>query len=369
MQGPVAFLVGHKFQLAHLTDRHVRRHLGAAGGQRPRPAVAAGDLELMPVQVDRVVGHGQVTHPQAHPVAEPDVERVDAGESPAVPGPQVEIQHGVDLGGAGTGLDVVGIEQKAEVAVHLADQRVGCFRVGHPEAHHAHGHLRHLIGMRVVHEGAGSARHKLVDKGLADRYLRLRQAAHAVHAVGQALAVPMDGGVLGQLVGDKHPHPVALHHLDRWSRALAVVAPQRGLHAGGDFAHHRLSHQVEFLDAVLHAPGRGPAVERHHRSVGPARGGGQGRCRSGAAHDDGLGQGCQRHPADAGHGHRSGGQGGAGKKMSSLHGVSWVNGRLGRRCLAPCRAGLLKNQGPARPMPPAGRCGPAKIGVAPEARH
>jgi hypothetical protein len=36
-----------------------------------------------------------------------------------------------------------------------------------PEAHHAHGHLRHFIGMRVVHEGAGPTRDELIDKGFA----------------------------------------------------------------------------------------------------------------------------------------------------------------------------------------------------------
>ena len=374
MQGPVAFLVGHKLQLAHLADRHVHRHLGAACGQRPGTAIAAGDLELMPVQVDRVVGHGQVAHPQPHPVAQAHVERVDTRKGPAVPGPEVELEHGVDLGGAGTRLDVVGIEQKAEVAVYLADQRVGCFRVGDPEAHHAHGHLRHFVRMGVVHEGARTARHKLIDKGLADRDLRLCHAAHAVHAVGQALAVPVDGGVLGQLVGDKHPHPVALDHLDRRPRALPVVAPQGGLHAGGDLAHHRLSHQVELLHAILHAPGRGPAVERDHRPVRPARGGGQWRCRDGAAHDDRLGQGRQRPPADAGHGHCCRGDSGAGKKMSSLHCAvhrqrSKVNGPVGHWRPAPGQRLLLKNQCPGPLLRLAGRYGPARNRVGPAGRR
>src|SRR3990167_5417878 len=49
------------------------------------------------------------------------------------------------------------------------------------------------LAMRGVHEGAGPARDELVDEGLARADGRLRQARHAVHAVGQALAVPVDG--------------------------------------------------------------------------------------------------------------------------------------------------------------------------------
>jgi hypothetical protein len=43
---------------------------------------------------------------------------------------------------------------------------------------------------------------------------RLVQAGDAVHAVGQALAVPVDAGELGQLVGDEDAHAVAFDHLD-----------------------------------------------------------------------------------------------------------------------------------------------------------
>src|SRR2546427_6452017 len=42
--------------------------------------------------------------------------------------------------------------------------RSGRLRMRDPQAHHAHGHLHHLVGMRVVHEGAGAARRELVDR-------------------------------------------------------------------------------------------------------------------------------------------------------------------------------------------------------------
>jgi hypothetical protein len=108
------------------------------------------------VQVHRVVGHGQVADADAHLVALAHVQRVDARKDAAVPGPQIEVQHGVDLGRVAARIDVVGVEQEAEVALHLVDQAdVRSLGMRDPEAHHAHGHLRHLVGVRVVHEGAG----------------------------------------------------------------------------------------------------------------------------------------------------------------------------------------------------------------------
>jgi hypothetical protein len=52
--------------------------------------------------------------------------------------------------------------------------------------------------------------------------------------------------------------------------ALAVVAPEMGLEARRHFANHGFGHQMEFLDALVHAPRQGPAVEGDHRVVGAA---------------------------------------------------------------------------------------------------
>jgi hypothetical protein len=155
VEGPVALLVGEEVHLPHLPHRDVGRHLVLARALRRRPAVGAGDQELVPVQVDRVVGHRQVADADAHLVHVPHHQRVDAREDAAVPAPQVEVQHRHDLRRVAAGIDVVGVEQEAEVAVDLVDQRVLCLRVRDPEAHHPHRHLHHLVGVRVVHEGAG----------------------------------------------------------------------------------------------------------------------------------------------------------------------------------------------------------------------
>ena len=252
-----------------------------------------------------MVGHGQVAHADAYLVVQAHVERIDARKHPAVPGPKVEVQHGHDFGRVAAGVDVVGVEQKTKVALHLGNPGVGRLGVGDPHAHHAHGHLRHLVGVRVVHECAGAAGLELVDKGLARLNGRLGEARDAVHAVGQALAVPVHAGVLGQAVGDEDAHPVPLDHLNGGARRLAVVAPQVGLEARRHFAHHRLGHQMKLFDTLAHAPRQGPAVERDNRVVGPPGVGHQRRHGVGATLQHRLGQGGQCDPADSGGSHRA----------------------------------------------------------------
>jgi hypothetical protein len=203
----------------------------------------------------------------AHPVVQAHIERIDCREHPAVPAPDVEVRHGVYLGRLATRLHVKGVEQEAEVPIHLTDVRVLALGVGHPHAHHAHGHLYHFIRMWVVHEGAGAPCLELVHIGLAYGDGALIQTADAVHSVGQALTMPVNCGVLRQLVGHKDAHAVTLNDFNGRPRTLAVVAPHVDLEARRDFANHGFGHQMEFLDVVVHAPRQGPAVEGHHGVV------------------------------------------------------------------------------------------------------
>ena len=261
-----------------------------------------------------MVGHREVAHTDAHPFAGARDQRIDAREDPAVPGPQVEVEHRRDPRRVTARLDVVGGQQKGVVAIDPVAPTI--LRMHDEQTHHPHRHLDLLVGMRVVHEGTAVAGRELVDEGLAGRDLRLRQATHAIHARGQQDAVPVDGGVLGQSVGHEDAHPLALDGLERGPRRLAVVAPQPRLHAGGEFAHHRLGHEMELAHAIDDTKGRAPAVEGDHRIVGRP-GGGRGwrfgSCR-GPRRD--LGQAGQRGAADGGASH-GGGDPGAAKKLSA----------------------------------------------------
>ena len=157
-------------------------------------------------------------------------ERIDAGKDAAVPGPEIEVEHGVDLRHIAAGLDVEGVQQEHEVAVDAAEGRV---------ARDARRRSPIMpIAICTISSECGwymkvplLLQLELVDEGLARRDVRLGQAADAVHAVGQPLAVPVHGRVLGQPVGDEDADLVALDRLDGRARRLAVVAPQMRLHA------------------------------------------------------------------------------------------------------------------------------------------
>ena len=64
-------------------------------------------------------------------------------------------------------------------------------------------------GMRVVPVGAGLPHLEAVDKGLARGNALEADARHAIHLVRQQDAVPVDGGVHGQMVRDPQCHRIA----------------------------------------------------------------------------------------------------------------------------------------------------------------
>ena len=165
----------------------------------------------------------------------------------------------------------------------------------HPEAHHAHGHLCHLIGMRVIHECARPASDEFINKSFSYGDLLLIQAAHAIHAVGQTLAMPMHRGVLRQFVRHKQSHTITFDHFNRRSGALPVVAPHIDFEAGRHFAHNWFGHKMKLFDSIIHAPRQRPAVQRDDGVVRPAGLGNERR--------HGVRLGLQHRLGQRGHGH------------------------------------------------------------------
>ena len=73
MESPIAFLIGQEFDLSHLADRDIGRHLRPAGTDWRRAAIGATDDKLVPVQMHRVISHGQVAHADANFVILADI--------------------------------------------------------------------------------------------------------------------------------------------------------------------------------------------------------------------------------------------------------------------------------------------------------
>ena len=164
MKCPVAFLVGEKVELAHLAHCDIGGDLWPARALRNRPAVCSGDHELMAVNVNGMVGHGEVAETHPHLVVLADDERINTWEDTAIPSPKIEVDHGHNLRGVGARIDIVGVQQDTEVTIYLVNQRMFGLGMGDPKSHHAHRHLRHFIGMGVVHKRARAPRHKFIDK-------------------------------------------------------------------------------------------------------------------------------------------------------------------------------------------------------------
>jgi hypothetical protein len=229
--------------------------------------------------MDRMVPHGKIPDADAHPLSQACNQRVDAREHPAVERPHVEIDHDRWIRCGRPGVHREAVQHDGVVAVDPG--RLRLLRMDDEHPHHAHGELHHFVAVRVVHEGAVLPEGELVDVGLAGLDLRLRQPAHAVHAVGQKDAVPVDAGVLPKPVGHIDAHAVAFHALDGRAGRLPVVAPAVDYHAGRELALHRFGDEMEHFDVTVHLPRQRAAIEGDHRRVVLARRRGDRRSGSG----------------------------------------------------------------------------------------
>ena len=215
-----------------------------ASGRTPA-AIGAGDLEVVAVHVDRMVRHGQVAHTHADAIVFGDDERTDAWEDAAVPRPQVEVGHLHNARHIRTGFDVICVYEEGKVPIHGHKLRV--FGVNDEHSHHAHRHLHHLVGMRVVHERARLHEIELVDESLPDRDVWLRKSPNPIHSGRENHSVPVDGCMLRKLVGDEDADAITFDRLDGRTRGLAVIAPEVRCHAFGHLALDGLCNEMELL--------------------------------------------------------------------------------------------------------------------------
>ena len=88
-----------------------------------------------------------------------------AGNALRVERPQVEVDHDARIGPIGARMQCPVVQQEAVVAIDRHFFAV--LRMDDEHAHHAESHLRHLVGMRVIHVRAVLLQGELVDIGLA----------------------------------------------------------------------------------------------------------------------------------------------------------------------------------------------------------
>ena len=94
-----------------------------------------------------------------------------------------------------------------------------------------HPHLRHLVVMGVKHEASVLAQRPFVLGRLPGLDVRLRQARHPVHPIGEIDAMPVDRGRDRQSVRHVDPYALALHRLDHGAVHATVVSPALGAQA------------------------------------------------------------------------------------------------------------------------------------------
>src|SRR3990167_1502672 len=124
MKCPVAHFISKEFNLTHLSNRNISRDLRPAAAWWGWTAICTRDRELMSVNMNWVIGHRQIAHPDPHFVVFTNNQRINAREGPTVPGPQIKIQHGHYFGRIATRFNVIRIQQKHEVSVDFRDVRV-----------------------------------------------------------------------------------------------------------------------------------------------------------------------------------------------------------------------------------------------------
>ena len=220
---PIAGFIGDEFDGAHLPDRDISGDLRPGSSLRDVPTIRSSHDEFMAVNVDRMIGHREISDPHTHLVVLCDDEVVDPRKRAAVPGPEIEFEHRHDLRHIRARLDIKGVKQ--ECIITIGAPFFWVFWMHDEHSHHAHRHLHHFIGVRMIHVSARASQLELVDEGFTWLDVRLSEAADAVHAVGKPLSVPMDSCVFRQLVGDKNTDLVTFNRFYGWAGRLTVVAP------------------------------------------------------------------------------------------------------------------------------------------------
>ena len=132
------------------------------------------------MHVDRVVCHRQVANAHANLVSLIHDQRINVGENPAVPCPQVEIRHRHDARHICSRINIKGVQHDQEITINWHERWV--LGVNNEHTHHTHSHLGHLVSVRVIHESTRLDQIELIDECFAGFDAGMAKANHTVHA-------------------------------------------------------------------------------------------------------------------------------------------------------------------------------------------
>ena len=240
--GPIALRhVEHPPAIARAgnVDDQVRPH---AGADQQRLVFAERARRRQRLAVERDQPGRQALEAQAE---DPGVGGIDQAQPQALAGPHgltvgqppVDRDRVADAAGVGHVAEIEKVlddprlpvqapvvEQPDELAIHR--RRVRFVHDQHPVQ--AAVDLLRRRQVRVVPVGAGIGRREPVVEALAGRHRPLGQPRHAVHRIGQADAVPMDRGGLGQGVVERGGQHAALRQPEQRPGYRALVVPDGG---------------------------------------------------------------------------------------------------------------------------------------------
>jgi hypothetical protein len=182
---PVAGIVGDELDVTRLRHTDEDCVLRRDGGRSNPASFGACHVELVTVQVHRMVVHPQIHDTNAYPLSMLHDQRGRRRAGLPIHRQPVEF-HGQRVGNGVVGEQRPFLQDDAEVAIDA--RRVRATWVDDEEADEAHLLHRHV---RVVEERAVLLQRELVHETAARRDRILRDAGHAIHVVGDLEAVPM----------------------------------------------------------------------------------------------------------------------------------------------------------------------------------
>src|SRR5205823_1773052 len=153
-------------------------------------AICPNDPKPMTMKMDRMTIHAQISEANSNTLVQLHDERISAWPDATVKCEEVEIGHDVRIRRRGARFDEPFLQEYAKVPIDPG--LVSILRMNDKKSLHAHRHLNHFVGMRMVHLHAMLLERELISIGFSGRNVLLRQAANAIHSIRQNEPMPMN---------------------------------------------------------------------------------------------------------------------------------------------------------------------------------